>query len=96
MTKTYKHNKLWRIASNEWIKWYIKYWISNHNTDVNYLPKELIENSNDRVLQEEKDWIEDCATAIWQLYLNWATPERDTIIDVIDWYVPKQEKTDTK
>ena len=39
-----------------------------------------------------KDWIEDCATAIWQLYLNWATPERDTIIDVIDWYVPKQEK----
>jgi len=43
-----------------------------------------------------KDWIEDCATAIWQLYFNWATPERDTIIDVIDWYIPRQEKINLK
>ena len=50
--KTYKHEQTWWIASNEWVEWYIKYWV--WLDDCMYLPAQLIENSKDRVLQEEE------------------------------------------
>ncbi len=51
----YKHKKLWWIAkpsedknTTYYVEWH--YWV---------IFKELIENSNDRELQSEKDWIDE-------------------------------------
>ncbi len=81
----YKHKKLWWIAkpsedknTTYYVEWH--YWV---------IFKELIENSNDRELQSEKDWMEDCAIKIWQVFSIDATPETDVIIDIIDWCMPK-------
>jgi len=53
MTKTYKHKTLWWIATLT--KWH---WYKINNIEE-YRYSEEIENSNDRELQEEKDWIDE-------------------------------------
>jgi len=52
--KTYKHKKLWWLAE----ECSTTYSIKDNRWFHYYIAKELIENSNDRELQEEKDWID--------------------------------------
>jgi len=96
MQKTYKHKKLWlvayRISSVEYrceMVDKIKTWY--------YLPAKLIENSDDWVLQEEKDWMLDIMKDLSQMskdvewkYFWWL--EMNRIKNIIEKHMPKITK----
>ncbi len=55
--RKYRHKKLWWIVkSNLYWNWYDS---TQPDTLITTIPKELIENSDDWKLQEEKGWIEE-------------------------------------
>jgi len=68
MKKTYKHKKLWYIITEQDDSYeYDRDW-SKTAWSLFYIPKELIENSDDWELQEEKDWIDELKDDIMWLY----------------------------
>jgi len=61
--KKFKHKTIWWIAERSESNWW-DYVIAN-TLDVSWLPKELIENSQDREEVIEKDWIWKAFDEFW-------------------------------
>lgn len=82
MAKTYKHKQTWWIAKEEDDSYeYDRDW-SRTAWSLFYIPKELIENSNDRELQPEEDWIDGL---IRELCIEFKASAREKI----EKYMPK-------
>lgn len=60
----YRHKKLWWIIKEQ-DNWYDA---TQPNTLITTIPKELIEDSQDRELIEEKDWIGNMYKELWMVF----------------------------
>lgn len=71
--KQYKHKKLWWIARKNRVDWlHLDIW-----NQTFLIPKELIEESNDRELIEERDWIWDLYSSMIWLFGKQLTEEEE-------------------
>jgi len=90
MAKQYEHKKLWLVAKkiskdpNRWSRY------SYTKNDITYfLEKELIEDSLDWGLQEEKDWIDNAMSEYYSDKDNVRDLNRPYFRKAIEEYMPK-------
>lgn len=90
---TYRHKVKWTIATEKWLNYEIEITNSPSSWYTCVLPKWIVENSSDRELVEERDWIDDVIDFYWMIAK--ADDREDTkkyLRIAIEKHTPKQKK----